>query len=248
MILPDVLLVTGGGRGIGAAIVRAAAARGYAVGFCYLHDKDAAASLAEELEATGARVLAVQGDVADPTFAARFFDETQARLGPVTALVNNAGITGRYGAFTDLPLATLRRTFDVNVIGAMLMAQEAVRRWRAAGIPGRLVNLSSVAATLGSPGEYVHYAASKAAIDALTIGLGKEVAPAGIRVNAVAAGTVYTDIHAAGGVPDRPARVVRRVPLQRIAEPPEIAAAVLWLLSPEASYVAGTILRVSGGL
>jgi NAD(P)-dependent dehydrogenase (short-subunit alcohol dehydrogenase family) len=246
--IPDVLLVTGGGRGIGAAIVRAAAARGYAVGFCYLHDKEAAAAVVQELEAIGGRVIAIQGDVADPTFAAEFFDEAQAELGAVTAFVNNAGITGRYGAFTDLPLATLRRTFDVNVIGAMLMAQEAVRRWRAAGIPGRLVNLSSVAATLGSPGEYVHYAASKAAIDALTIGLGKEVAPEGIRVNAIAAGTVYTDIHAAGGAPDRPARVVGRVPLQRIAEPGEIAAAALWLLSTEASYVAGTILRVSGGL
>ncbi len=169
-------------------------------------------------------------------------------LGPPTAVVNNAGITGRIGNFATLPLEVLRRTIDVNLLGTMLVAQEAVRRWQAAGIAGRLVNISSIAATLGAPGEYVHYAATKAAVDALTVGLGKEVASSGIRVNAVAPGTAFTDIHAAGGDPDRPARVASRVPMGRIAQPQEIAHAVLWLLSDEASYLTATVVRVSGGV
>jgi len=246
----DVLLVTGGSRGIGAAIVRGAVRQGYAVCFNYLRDARAAEALVEELsgQAAGARVHAVQGDVADPSFAARFFDDAERRLGPVTAVVNNAGITGPIGTFADTSLETLRLTIDTNLLGPMLLAQEAVRRWLAAGIPGRLVNISSIASTLGAPGEYVHYAATKAAIEALTIGLGKEVAAKGIRVTAVAPGTAYTDIHAAAGEPDRPARVVSRVPMGRIGEADEIANAVLWLMSPEASYVTATVLRVSGGL
>jgi NAD(P)-dependent dehydrogenase (short-subunit alcohol dehydrogenase family) len=244
----DVLLVTGGSRGIGAAIVRTAAARGYAVGLSFRDDLAAAQSMVDELAHAGASLHAVQGDVADPGFAAAFFDEATAALGPVTAVVNNAGITGRIGSFADVPLETLRRTIDVNVLGTMLMAQEAVRRWQATGTAGRIVNISSIAATLGAPGEYVHYAATKAAVDAFTIGLGKEVAASGIRINAVAPGTAYTDIHAAGGEPGRPARVVSRVPMGRIAQPQEIANAVLWLLSDEASYLTGTVLRVSGGL
>ncbi len=243
------VLVTGGSRGIGCAIVRLLVARGDCVAFTWLKDGAAATSLVNELTARGGDVHAIQGDVAEPAFAARCFDlcATFAH-GPVTALVNNAGITGKHGPFTELPLEVLRRTLDVNVLGTMLFAQEAVRRWRASGVHGRIVNISSGAATLGSPGEYVHYAASKAAVDAFTLGLGKEVAGDGIRVNAVAPGTVYTDIHAAGGVPDRPARVVDRVPLERIAAPAEIAPAVAWLLSDEASYVTATILRVAGGL
>ena len=245
---PNVLLVTGGSRGIGAAIVRKAAARGHSVCFSYLQDKEAARALRDEVQATGIGVHAVQGDVADASFPARLFDEAQQVLGPITMLVNNAGITGRCGLFSELPRDVMRRTIDVNLTGTMLMAQEAVRRWQAADIGGRMVNISSIAATLGSPGEYVHYAATKAAVDALTIGLGKEVAASGIRINAVAPGTAYTDIHAAGGVPDRPARVVGRVPIGRIAEPDEIADVVLWLLSDEASYVTATIVRASGGL
>ena len=245
---PRVLLVTGGGRGIGAAIVRGALRQGYRVCFSYQQDHGAAARLSEEMVAQGGEVSAVQGDVADPDFARAFFDAAEAASGPVHALVNNAGITGRIGAFSDLSLDAMRRTIDTNLLGTMLMAQEAVRRWEAAGIAGRMVNISSIASTLGAPGEYVHYAATKAAIEALTIGLGKEVAAKGIRINAVAPGTAYTDIHAAAGAPDRPARVVSRVPLARIAEPDEIAAAVLWLLSDEASYVTATVLRVSGGL
>lgn len=244
----DVLLVTGGSRGIGAAIVRKAAARGYSVCFSYLQDRDAAMTLRDELRANGIAAHAVQGDVADTGFAARLFDEAERVLGPVNMLVNNAGITGRYGAFVDLPHEVMRRTIDVNLTGTLVMAQEAVRRWLASDTRGRMVNISSIASTLGAPGEYVHYAATKAGIDALTIGLGKEVAPSGIRVNAVAAGTAYTDIHAATGVPDRPARIAPRVPIRRIAEPDEIANAVLWLLSDEASYVTATILRVAGGV
>lgn len=247
-LLSQVVLVTGGSRGIGAAIVRAAAHGGARVGFSYLGNRQAAEDLLAGLRAAGGTVHAMQGDVADPRFSARFFDECEHELGSATALVNNAGITGRCGAFADLPADTLRRTLEVNVLGTMSLAQEAVRRWRKAGIPGRLVNLSSAAATLGSPGEYVHYAASKAAIDAFTTGLGKELAAEGIRVNAVAPGTVLTDIHAAGGAPERPARMAQLIPMRRVARPEEIAAAVTWLLSDESSYVTGSIFRVSGGL
>ena len=244
----DVLVVTGGSRGIGAAIVRGAAARGYSVAFSYRDNAGAARKLAAELTETGARVHAIRGEVADPAFASALFDEATETVGPVTAVVNNAGITGPLGPFRDVPADTLRRVIDVNLLGTMQVAQEAVRRWQAAGVAGRLVNISSIAATLGAPGEYVHYAASKAAVDAFTIGLGKEVAGSGIRVNAVAPGTAYTDIHAAAGEPDRPERVVSRVPLGRIASPEEIANAVLWLLSDDASYVTATVLRISGGV
>lgn len=223
----DVLLVTGGGRGIGAAIVRAATSRGHAVCFSYLRDDEAAGRLAADLNGSGRKVHGIRGDIADPAFACTFFDEAERVFGPVTALVNNAGITGRIGAFRDAEPATMRRTLDVNVLGTMLMAQEAIRRWGDAGVPGRMVNISSIAATLGAPHEYVHYAASKAAVEAFTVGLAKEVAPSGTRVNAVAPGTVHTDIHAAAGEPDRPARVVSRVPMGRIGEADEIADAVL---------------------
>ncbi len=243
----QVLLVTGGSRGIGAAIVRQAAAAGARVCFSYRREQAAASTLCGQLSASGAEVHAVQGDAADPAFPVALLDAAEARFGPVTMLVNNAGITGRHGPFHDLPAEVLRQTFDINVISPLLLAQEAVRRWRRAGIAGRMVNISSIAATLGAPHEYVHYAASKAAIDAFTIGLGKELAAEGIRINAVAPGTTMTDIHAAMGVPDRPARVAPRIPMQRVAEPDEIAGAVIWLLSDEAAYVTASILRVSGG-
>ncbi|MDX6750457.1 SDR family oxidoreductase [Geminicoccaceae bacterium 1502E] len=244
----EVLVVTGGSRGIGAAIVRHAARQGYAVCFSYLRESKAAGALVEEVAARGGRARCFQGDVADPGFAEAAFEEAAAAFGPVTALVNNAGVTGPIGRFSDVSRETLRHTLDTNLLGTMLLAREAVRRWETAGLRGRIVNISSVAATLGAPGEYVHYAATKAAVEALTIGLGKEVAASGIRVNAVAPGTAWTDIHAAAGEPDRPARVVARVPMGRIGEPDEMAAAVLWLLSKEASYVTGTVLRVSGGV
>lgn len=244
----EVLVVTGGGRGIGAAVVRKAALGGYAVCFGYSRDDGAAAALARELDARGGRALAFRGDVADPEAVGGLFDAAERAFGPVTALVNNAGITGPIGAFRDVGLPTLRRLLDVNVLGVMLCAQEAVRRWERDGIAGRMVNVSSVAATLGAAHEYVHYAATKAAVEGFTIGLARETAAAGLRVNAVSPGTVHTDIHAAAGEPDRPARVVSRVPMGRIGEPGEIADAVLWLLSGEASYVTGAVLRVSGGL
>ena len=242
--MSEVLVVTGGSRGIGAAITRAAHARGHAVCVAYASDDAAAERLRAELPG----VVAVRADVADPTGVRALFEAAEAALGPVTALVNNAGVTGRLGRFVDAPVATLRRVLDVNVAGTMLCAQEAVRRWEDRGTAGRMVNLSSRAATLGSPGEYVHYAASKAAVEAFTLGLAKEVAAQGIRVNGVAPGMVHTEIHAAAGDPGRPERVVGRVPMGRIGEPEEIAAAVLWLLSDEASYVTGAVLRVGGGL
>jgi NAD(P)-dependent dehydrogenase (short-subunit alcohol dehydrogenase family) len=239
-----VLVVTGGSRGIGAAITRAAVTHGYAVCIGYARDDGAADRLRAELPG----VVPMRADVADPDDVRTLFDAAEAAFGPVTALVNNAGVTGPLGRFRDASVATLRRVLDVNVVGTMLCAQEAVRRWEGRGTAGRMVNVSSRAATLGSPGEYVHYAASKAAVEAFTLGLAKEVAGQGIRVNGVAPGMIHTDIHAAAGDPGRLERVVGRVPMGRIGEPDEIAAAALWLLSDEASYVTGAVLRVGGGL
>lgn len=246
--MTGVLIVTGGGRGIGAAIVRRAARTGWRVCYSYARDASAADALAAELGAEGLHVLAVRSEVADPDAAAGLIQAAEGAFGPVTGLVNNAGITGPIGAFADLGLEDMRRVMDVNLLGTMVMTQALVRRWRDRGTPGAIVNLSSIAATLGAPGEYVHYAATKAAVEAFTIGLAKEIAATGTRVNAVSPGTVYTDIHAAAGEPGRPARVVSRVPMARIGEPDEIAAAVMFLLSPDASYTTGAVLRVSGGL
>lgn len=245
---PGVLLVTGGGRGIGAAVVRRAARAGIATAFSYQSDEAAARALVREVESAGSRALAIRQDVGEADAVPGLFDAVEGQLGPVSLLVNNAGITGRIGTFANASADTLRQVTQINLLGTIFMAQEAIRRWRARDAKGRMVNISSIAATLGAPGEYVHYAATKAGVEALTIGLGKEVAPHGIRINAVAPGTVHTDIHAAAGEPDRPARVVSRIPSGRVGEPDEVAAAVLWLLSDEASYVNATVLRVSGGL
>jgi NAD(P)-dependent dehydrogenase (short-subunit alcohol dehydrogenase family) len=239
-----VLVVTGGSRGIGAAVTRAAHARGHAVCVAYASDDGAADRLRGELPG----VVAVRADVAESASVSTLFDAAEAAFGPVTALVNNAGVTGTLGRFVDASVATLQRVLDVNVLGTMLCAQEAVRRWEERDTAGRIVNLSSRAATLGSPGEYVHYAASKAAVDAFTLGLAKEVAAHGIRVNGVAPGMIRTDIHAAAGDPGRLERVVGRVPMGRVGEPEEIATAVMWLLSDEASYVTGAVLQVGGAL
>jgi NAD(P)-dependent dehydrogenase (short-subunit alcohol dehydrogenase family) len=244
----DVLLVTGGGRGIGAAVVRRAAHAGIAVAFSYRSDEAAARALVSEVESAGGRALAIRQDVGEADAVSGLFDAVENQLGPISMLVNNAGITGRIGSFADASADTLRQVTQVNLLGTMFMAQEAVRRWRGRDVKGRMVNISSIASTLGAPGEYVHYAATKAGVEALTIGLGKELAPYGIRINAVAPGTVHTDIHSAAGEPDRPARVVSRIPSGRVGEPDEIAAGVLWLLSDEASYVNATVLRISGGL
>jgi NAD(P)-dependent dehydrogenase (short-subunit alcohol dehydrogenase family) len=247
--LTEVLLITGAARGIGAATARLAAARGYAVCVNYLRDKTAADTLVAEIEAAGGRALAVQGDVASEVEVERLFKILDHEIGPLTALVNNAGLTGLISRLDEAEGETLRRVIEVNVLGVFYCTRAAVRRMstRHGGAGGAIVNLSSGAATLGSPGEYVWYAASKGAVDSFTLGLAKEIAGEGIRVNAVAPGMVATEIHAASGDAGRLDRIGRSVPIGRYAEPEEIAEAALWLLSPAASYVTGAILRAAGG-
>ncbi|MFY1631876.1 SDR family NAD(P)-dependent oxidoreductase [Solwaraspora sp. WMMB335] len=242
--MAPVTVVTGGSRGIGAATVRRLAAAGHDLVIGYRRDADAATAVRDDVHAAGRRAIAVQLDTTDPDGVTGLFAAAET-LGPLTGLVNNAGVTSTIGPFVDLTLADLRRVVDVNLIGYILCAQQAARRMSAGGA---IVNVSSAAATLGSPGEYVHYAAAKAASDTLTIGLAKELGPRGIRVNSVAPGTVWTDIHTLSGEPGRPVRIAPAVPLRRAGQPPEIAAAITWLLSPEASYTTGTVLRVAGGL
>lgn len=245
-----VLLVTGGSRGIGAAICVLAARRGFDVAVNYQSNAQAAARVVAECAAQGARAVALRGDMASEADILRVFTETAAMLGPLTAVVNNAGITGKASPLAQAETAVIRECVDINVTGAILVAREAARALLAhEGAPGRaIVNISSAAATLGSPGEYVWYAASKGAIDTLTIGLAKELAPAGIRVNAVAPGVTETEIHALStGEPGRADRLAPLVPLQRAGQPEEIAEAVLYLLSDAASYSTGIVLRVAGG-
>ncbi|MFJ4414674.1 SDR family NAD(P)-dependent oxidoreductase [Streptomyces sp. NPDC088925] len=240
----QVTVVTGGSRGIGAAVVARLADEGHHVAVGYHAGREAAEAVAEDARARGVKAVAIGGDTADEADVERLFDEAAGALGPVTGLVNNAGVSGPIGRLVDADAAGMRRALDVNVLGCLLCARRAVRDWERDGIQGAIVNISSGAATLGSPGEYIHYAASKAAVDALTIGLSKEVGPSGIRVNSVAPGAVVTDFHPD---PERPARMAAGVPLRRIGELSEIAAAVAWFLSPESSYATGAILRVTGG-
>jgi NAD(P)-dependent dehydrogenase (short-subunit alcohol dehydrogenase family) len=246
-----VLLVTGGSKGIGAATCRLAAARGYAVAVNWAHDEAAAASLVREIEGAGAggRAVAIQGDVAREDEAARLFHEVDRRLGRVTHLVNNAGMTGRAGRMDETETATVRATFDLNVLGVWYCAREAVLRMstRHGGKGGVIVNVSSIAARLGSAGEWVWYAASKAAVDTMTKGLATEVAREGIRVNAVAPGLTDTTLHESSGVADRYGKIVPTVPMGRGGAPEEIAEAILFLLSDAASYVTGSVLAVGGG-
>ena len=243
------LLVTGGSRGIGAAVVRLAAGAGYPVAFTYVQDAAAAESLATDIGAGGGRAFAVRADVAVEDDIVRAFDAAEAELGPLAGLVNNAGITGPLRRVESVDAAMLERVFAVNVIGTLLCAREAVRRMSTAhgGAGGAIVNVSSVAARLGGPGDYVHYAASKGAVDSLTVGLAREVASEGIRVNAVSPGLIETEIHAATGDPGRLARMVPGVPMRRAGTAEEVAQTILWLLSPAASYVTGANLDVSGG-
>ncbi|MEF2280160.1 SDR family oxidoreductase [Deinococcus sp. YIM 134068] len=244
-----VVLITGGSRGIGAATARLAAERGYRVGVDYHRDADAAEAVVRDIEKVGGRALAVQADVGREEDVERLFDEVQSALGPVTALVNNAGILERQARVDEIDAGRLGRVLSTNVVGAFLCAGAAVRRMstRYGGVGGVIVNVSSRAAVLGSPGEYVDYAASKAAVDTLTVGLAREVAAEGIRVCGVRPGLIETEIHALGGEPGRVARLAPGVPLGRGGSAEEVAHAILWLLSDEASYVTGTLLDVSGG-
>ncbi|MER5221091.1 SDR family NAD(P)-dependent oxidoreductase [Streptomyces flaveus] len=241
-----VTVVTGGSRGIGAATCVRLAADGHDLVVAYARDDAAAERTATAVREAGARCVTVRVDVSDEGDVEGLFDTAAERLGPVTGLVNNAGVTGRLGRLVEADTADLRRVMEVNLLGTLLCSRRAARDMVPRGT-GAIVNVSSGAATLGSPGEYVHYAASKAAIDTLTMGLSKELGPDGIRVNGVAPGLVETEMHAAMGEPDRPARLIPTIPLRRAGTAEEIAAAIAWLLSPEASYATGTVLRVAGG-
>ncbi|WP_371614469.1 SDR family NAD(P)-dependent oxidoreductase [Streptomyces sp. NBC_00454] len=241
-----VTIVTGGSRGIGAATCVRLASDGHDLVLGYLHDDDAAKATAERVRAAGARCVTVRGDSSEESGVDRLFDIAGAEFGAVTGLVNNAGVTGTPGRLADIRTEDLRRVLDVNLFGYLLCCRRAARDMAASG-GGAIVNVSSAAATLGSPGRYVHYAATKAATDTLTLGLAKELGPDGIRVNAVAPGIIDTDMHAAMGDPDRPALAAAEIPLGRAGQPAEVAAAIAWLLSPDSAYTTGTVLRVAGG-
>ena len=245
----QVLIVTGGGRGIGAATARLAAGRGYAVCVNYRTNQAAADAVVADIQGAGGTALAIGADVASEADVVRLFATVDAQLGPLTALVNNAGILETQTRVEHIDAARIDRVFATNVRGAFLCAREAVRRLstKHGGAGGAIVNVSSRAAQLGAPGEYVDYAASKAALDALTIGLAREVAGEGIRVNGVRAGIIATEIHADGGEPNRVDRLGPTLPMQRGGEAIEVARAILWLLSEEASYSTGTFIDVAGG-
>ncbi len=245
-----ITIVTGAGRGIGAATVQHLARTGHDVVVNYRQDHGAAASVVDMARASGARAIAVQADVTLEDDVTRLFAVAYEALGPVRCLVNNAGATLHIADLADTPVATVRAVIDLNLLGTILCARRAAQllSTRRGGAGGAIVNISSAAATLGSAHEYVHYAAAKAGVEALTIGLAKELADDGIRVNAVAPGIARTDIHKAAGAPDRAAELAARIPLGRPADPLEIATAIGWLLGPEASYVTGAVLRVAGGL
>lgn len=239
-------LVTGGSRGIGAATVLRLARDGHDVALSYVHDEDAAQRTAGAAREAGARCVAIRADSSQEADVERLFDEAADALGPLTGLVNNAGVGSSLGPLAEASTTDLRRVVDVNVLGVLLCCRRAARDMTANGT-GAIVNLSSAAATLGSPGDYVHYAASKAAVDTITLGLAKELGPAGVRVNAVAPGIIDTEFHTASGMPDRAERSAAGIPLRRAGTAEEVAASIAWLLSAEAAYTTGTVLRVAGG-
>lgn len=244
-----VLVVTGAARGIGRRVAELGAERGWAVAVNYKNNADRAREVVEGLRQRGARAVALQADVAQPEAVVRLFDEAERQLGAVTDVVNNAGVVAPLTQLADATSERLRRIVDVNVLGALLVAREAARRLSTArgGPGGALVNVSSIASRLGSAGEYVDYAASKGAVDSLTIGLARELGAEGVRVNAVRPGLIDTEIHADSGAPDRAFRLGRQSPLGRAGTAEEVAEAILWLLSPESSYVSGALLDVGGG-
>ncbi len=243
------VVITGASRGIGAAIARLLGASGYSVAVNYANDVNAAREVLTNLTSAGSRAVAIQGDISREADVLRLFEIAERELGPIRALVNNAAITGGFARVQDIDSAALTQMLAVNVAGSMLCAREAVRRMstKRGGSGGSIVNISSIAARTGSAGEWVHYAASKGAINTFTIGLAREVAAEGIRVNAVAPGLVDTGLHAANGEPGRIARLNPTIPMHRAGTSGEIAQGVLWLLSDAASYTTGTILEIGGG-
>lgn len=247
--MDKVIIVTGASRGIGAATARLAGSRGYAVCVNYLKSQKPAEEVVGEIQSHGGRALGVAADIASETDVMALFETVDSKLGTVTALVNNAGILETQMRVDSMDADRLNRIFTTNITGYFLCAREAVKRMstRNGGNGGAIVNVSSAAARLGSAGEYVDYAASKGAIDTLTIGLAREVAGEGIRVNAVRPAFIYTDIHASGGEPGRVERVKESIPMRRGGQPEEVANAILWLLSEEASYTTGTFIDLAGG-
>jgi NAD(P)-dependent dehydrogenase (short-subunit alcohol dehydrogenase family) len=244
-----IIVVTGGSRGIGAATCRLAATRGYDICVNFLRDRQAAEAVAADCRSTDTRVITVQADVGSEPDVDRLFETVDRELGTVSALVNNAGMLEHQMRVDQMDAGRLTRVLATNVVGAFLCCRDAVRRMstRHGGAGGSIVNVSSLAARIGAPGEYVDYAAAKGAIDSLTLGLSKEVAGEGIRVNAVRPGLIYTDIHASGGEPGRVDRFKEAIPMKRGGRAEEVATAILWLLSDEASYVSGTFIDIAGG-
>ncbi len=245
----QIALITGGSRGIGAATALLAARRGYAVAVNYTSNSSAAEAVVRQIRTDGGKAIAVQADVGVEADILAMFAQVDAQFGRVTALVNNAGVVDVGARVEAMGAARLRRMFDINVIGSFLCAREAVKRMstKHGGAGGAIVNLSSVAAKLGGPGQYVDYAASKGAIDSFTTGLAKELATEGIRVNAVRPGIIDTDIHASGGEPDRARQMAPLVPMQRAGTAAEVAQAIVWLMGEESAYCTGAFIDVAGG-
>lgn len=246
---PPPVIITGAGRGIGAATALVAADRGHAVVVAYAHDAASAERVAGTCRERGAEALVVRADVTVEADVVDLFDRAQDVFGPPRVVVNNAGVVATQMRFESMTVERWERLLQVNVVGAFVVAREAVRRMstRRGGLGGAIVNVSSAASYLGSPGEYVDYAASKGAIDTMTVGLAKEVAADGIRVNAVRPGVIHTDIHASGGEPDRVSRIAPTLPMGRGGEPDEVARTIMWLASDDASYVTGALVNCSGG-